>query len=273
MSCPQYTQGHTPHDRLSYLINRLCAELDGRDVPSDALSLAQQAKAVIDGYDRYLERMSSPHPPILDAMVAAGNATDWDRVHAEGKTMYRLIPEMTAGGYEAVVLQQLAKISKAKSVLEIGMFTGTSTVSLALVPTVEKVVTLELEGYLEHTNRPFFEQAGVAEKIEVRIGDALSSLDALSAEEAKFDMVFIDADKDNYVNYFHKLVDGGLLSNGGFIVVDNVAFKASPWAPDDCYKSGPVLDAFNQVVRNHPGVEVVMLPIEDGVSLIRRKDA
>ncbi|GJE93464.1 SAM-dependent methyltransferase-like protein [Phanerochaete sordida] len=272
MSCTQYTQGHTPHDRLSYLINRLCAELDGRDVPSDALALAQQARAVIDGYDRYVERMSTAAPPVLDTMVAAGNATDWARVHAEGKTRFQLIPEMTAGGYEAVVLQQLAKIAKARNVLEIGMFTGTTTVALALVPTVEKVVTLELEAYLEQTNRPFFAQAGVSEKIDIRIGEALASLEELSAEGASFDMVFIDADKANYINYFHKLVDSGLLGKDGFIVVDNVAFKASPWAPDDCYSSGPTLDAFNHAVRNHRGVEVVMLPVEDGISLIRRKD-
>ena len=69
------------------------------------------------------------------------------------------------------------------------MFTGTTTVSLALVPTVEQVVTLELEAYLEQTNRPFFVQAGVAEKIDIRIGEALSSLDGLSAEGASFDMV------------------------------------------------------------------------------------
>lgn len=115
MSSPQYIQGHTPHDRLSYLINRLCAELDGRDVPGDALALAQQAKAVIDGYDQYLERMSTSPPPVVDAMIAAGNSKDWERIHAEGKTMFRLIPEMTAGGYEAVFLQQLAKISKVRS--------------------------------------------------------------------------------------------------------------------------------------------------------------
>ena len=71
------------------------------------------------------------------------------------------------------------------------MFTGTTTVSLALVPGVEKVVSLELEGYLKEINTPFFEQAGVAHKIDVRIGDALASLDALAKEGVSFDMVRI----------------------------------------------------------------------------------
>lgn len=69
------------------------------------------------------------------------------------------------------------------------MFTGTTTVALAMLPTVEKVVTLELEGYLETTNRPYFEQTGVSEKIDIRIGDALASLDVLIKENASFDMV------------------------------------------------------------------------------------
>lgn len=69
------------------------------------------------------------------------------------------------------------------------MFTGTTTVSLALVPRVEKVVALELEGYLEEHNRPYFDRAGVSDKIDVRIGDALQSLDQLVRENACFDMV------------------------------------------------------------------------------------
>lgn len=110
----QYAQGHTPHDRLSYLINKLCDELDSSPgaASAQAVSLAQQAKAVIDGYDNYLQKMSSPHPAVVDMMIEAGNKQDWDRVHREGKTMFKLLPEMTAGGYEAVVLQHLAKLAK-----------------------------------------------------------------------------------------------------------------------------------------------------------------
>lgn len=78
--------------------------------------------------------------------------------------------------------------SQAKVVLELGMFTGTTTVSLAMVPSVEKVVTLELEGYLERRNRPYFEQSGVSDKIDIRIGNALTSLDRLIKENALFDM-------------------------------------------------------------------------------------
>ena len=78
---------------------------------------------------------------------------------------------------------------QAKTVLEIGMFTGTTTVSLAMVPSVERIVTLELEQYLESNNRPYFEQSGVADKIDIRIGDASALLDELVEQKASFDMV------------------------------------------------------------------------------------
>ncbi|KAF7790653.1 hypothetical protein EIP86_001609 [Pleurotus ostreatoroseus] len=265
--------GDTPQDRLSYVLNQLCLELDSdtSNASSKARMLASQARDIVDGMDDYMTRMSSPHPTILDTMIEEGNKRDWGELHRSGKTQFKLMPEMTAGPYEAVVLQQLAKLGRAGTVLEIGMFTGTTTVSLALLPSVKKVVSLELEGYLKVNNTPYFEKAGVAHKIDVRIGDALTSLDTLIKEGATFDMVFIDADKGNYTNYFKKVIESNLLSEHGFIAVDNVAYKGAPWAPDESYDLGPVIDAFNRAVREYPGIEVVMLPVRDGISLIRRK--
>ena len=123
MSVVELTQGHTPHDRLSYIINKLCTELEschGAALEA-ARSLAHEAKSVIDGFDNYICQMSSPHPQIVDKMVVDGYRHDWNAVHCEGKTQYRLIPEMSAGGYEAVVLQQLAKISKVQLTLVINV--------------------------------------------------------------------------------------------------------------------------------------------------------
>ena len=104
--------GDTPLARLSYLLNLLRSELDTPDVNATdkAKTLAKQACELVDGYDSYTASMSSPHPPIVDRMVDAGNMRDWAALHHEGKTMFELIPEMTAGTYEGVVLQQLAPL-------------------------------------------------------------------------------------------------------------------------------------------------------------------
>ncbi|THH31782.1 hypothetical protein EUX98_g2386 [Antrodiella citrinella] len=273
---------HTPHDRISHLLSHAYDDLDSfsrASSDSNALDLSKilewldEARQVIDGYDDYVAEHSSPHPTIVDEMLAQGDQRDWDKVFREGRIKHKLIPEMSAGGYEAVVLQQLAKISKAKTILEIGMFTGTTTVSLALLPTVDKVVTLDIEPYLREINTPYFQQAGVAHKIDIRIDDALSSLTNLHKEGASFDMIFIDAHKPSYIKYFDSIMASPhLLAKGGLIAVDNTVFAGGPWVPNPPVSLAKDIHKFNEYVKNYPDVEVVMLPIEDGISLIRRKD-
>ena len=106
--------GDTPQDRLSYVLNQLCLELDSdtSNASSKARMLASQARDIVDGMDDYMTRMSSPHPTILDTMIEEGNKRDWGELHRSGKTQFKLMPEMTAGPYEAVVLQQLAKLGR-----------------------------------------------------------------------------------------------------------------------------------------------------------------
>lgn len=106
--------GDTPQDRLSYLLNQLCTELDSpwSNASDKARSLATQARDIVDGLDAYMSRMSSPHPAILDTMVDEGNKRDWDALYRAGKTQFRLMPEMSAGPYEAVVLQELALLGQ-----------------------------------------------------------------------------------------------------------------------------------------------------------------
>lgn len=108
----------TPHDRISHLLSQALAELESKHKPNagsdlqEAIRLVEEARQVVDGYDSYAAEYSSPHPAIVDEMVEGGDHRDWEKVFREGKTQFRLIPEMSAGGYEAVVLQQLAKISQ-----------------------------------------------------------------------------------------------------------------------------------------------------------------
>ncbi|KZV66354.1 S-adenosyl-L-methionine-dependent methyltransferase [Peniophora sp. CONT] len=267
---------NTPNERLCGLLDKLQHEI--HSLPSDVLcgpalrKLADEAALIATNYDSYLDNHSSPALSIVQRMIDRGAEVNWDELLAKGETQFRLIPEMSAGGYEAVVLCHFARMAKARTVLEVGMFTGTTTVSLASVPGVEKVVTLELEAYLEKHNRPYFEEAGVADKIDIRIGDAMTTLSALAKENASFDMIFIDADKPNYKNYFVRVLELNLLSKGGFIAVDNTAYKASPWAPDaKTFPMGCDILEFNKIVRDDDRVEEVLLPIRDGITLIRRK--
>jgi len=238
----------------------------------DGRKALDEAEAVANGLDPYLEKVSTRHPDILDDMLKKTNETDWKALYDQKKTQIPLIKEMSAGGYEAVVLREFATMTKAKRILEIGVFTSTTTVALALLPSVEKIVALDIEPYLVDFAKPYYEQAEVQDKIDFRIGNAIKTMEELEAEGQTFDMVFIDADKDGYHRYFEKIMDSKtLLKPDGLIVADNTIYKSSVYVHHDAFAEGAKsLGAFNEQVRNDPRVSVVVLPVRDGISLIRR---
>lgn len=209
-----------------------------------SLSALQEAHALISGQEDYLERNSSEliiprsHAKSENEVRAVWNdllemtqETDWTRLKDESRTKFELGAGMCSGAYEAVVLQNLALLQRTRSVLEIGVFTGTATLALALVPSVTDIVALDIEPYLKETVEPYWNRAGVLDKIDFRIAPALDSLAALAeAKHAPFNLVFIDADKPSYKAYVQAVLDGGLLSADGVIlaVSDPSRAKESP---------------------------------------------
>ncbi|XP_046567486.1 caffeoyl-CoA O-methyltransferase-like [Haliotis rubra] len=128
------------------------------------------------------------------------------------------------------------------------------------------VVTCECEPYLVETARKWFDETPFGKRIDIRQGPALDSLDQLAAEGQTFDVVYLDADEPNYTAYFKKLLDLGLLAEGGTLMVDNSLFHGFPYT-----QPGSTVDLFNKAVMDDDRVEQILLPIFDGVSLIRRK--
>lgn len=189
MSRPDITDNDWPGDWPVHRLSLLLAKLE-KVLPAgsqEAHSLLSEAQKVTAGLDDYLTLRSTPVPSIVEDMVKATEEEDWERVHREGKTKYRLGANMCAGSYEASVLRAFAGMSRAGSVLEVGMFTGTSTLAVALMPLVKRVVALEVEDYLDAWSRKWFDKGGVGDKVEVRIGDARKSLDELKGQS--FDLV------------------------------------------------------------------------------------
>ena len=159
----------TPITRVALLLHKLELALASSQISDETKSLLTETRSIVDGFDGYLEAMSSKAPGILNLMIAQANSEDWVALHSSGKTQSILHPNLCAGRYEAVVLQMLAKMTGARRVLEIGMFIGTTTVSLALLPQVEKVVTMDIEPYLVELSSPWWEKAGVGHKIRTMI--------------------------------------------------------------------------------------------------------
>jgi caffeoyl-CoA O-methyltransferase len=177
-------------------------------------------------------------------------------------------PQMMVGQVEGRLLAELVRLSQATRVLELGTFTGYSSISMALaLPAGGRIVTYDIEPGTTAIARRYAEEAGVADRIEFRLGPAL---DAIPGLEAPFDLVFIDADKENYVNYYEATLP--LLDDGGLMIVDNTLWSgrvADPGADDE---NTHAIRALNARVRDDPRVENVLLTVRDGMNLIRKRE-
>jgi caffeoyl-CoA O-methyltransferase len=152
-------------------------------------------------------------------------------------------------------------------VLEIGTFTGYSALCMAeALPKNGRLITCEIKSQHAEIAQSFFDRSPHGRKIRLRLGPALETLANLPAS-AIFDLVFLDADKENYVNYYEAVLPR--LWSGGLIVADNVLWSGRVLAPKK--KTDRAVVRFNKHVQRDPRVECVMLPVRDGVSLIRKR--
>ncbi len=166
----------------------------------------------------------------------------------------------------------LAELILARRYLEIGTFTGYSALAVALaLPQDGQVITCDISEEFTARARPYWEEAGVADKIDLRIAPALETLDTLITEGEKgtFDFAFIDADKTNYQGYFQRALD--LIRPGGPICVDNVLWSGAvvdPARDDDDTKA---IRAFNDRLSDDPRISLSLVPIGDGLTLARKR--
>ncbi|MCI0661477.1 MAG: class I SAM-dependent methyltransferase [Acidobacteria bacterium] len=174
-------------------------------------------------------------------------------------------PEMMVGKIEGQLLKMLVQLTGARRVLEIGTFTGYSTLMMAEgLPPDGRLVTCEVNSKAEEIARRYFAESSHGHKIELRMGPALQTIATLTEP---LDMVFIDADKTNYPNYYETCLP--LLRPGGLIVADNVLWSGNVLAPND--DDSRAIVAFDERVQADPRVENVCLTIRDGIMLARKR--
>ncbi|WP_340065219.1 O-methyltransferase [Ascidiimonas aurantiaca] len=177
-----------------------------------------------------------------------------------------LQPRMLSGHLQGRVLSMLSKLIRPECILEIGTYTGYSAICLAegLLPT-GKLHTLDINEELHDLQRSYFDRSAFGKQIIQHVGNALDIIPSLNL---KFDIVFIDADKENYANYFDLVIEK--MNTGGIILSDNVLWSGKvieKVKPND--KSTKALIAYNKKLIEDPRVETVLLPIRDGLSLCR----
>ena len=174
------------------------------------------------------------------------------------------IPQMLTGRIEGRLLKMLAQLVEARRIIEIGTFGGYSAISMAeALPEDGYIITCEVDPVAIQFAKRFFDESPYGEKIVLKEGPALDTLQSLSGS---FDMAFIDADKENYLNYYEALLP--MMRSGGLIVVDNVLWSGRVLNPQE--PSDHSIHKFNKRVMCDHRVEKVMLTIRDGVSLLRK---
>jgi caffeoyl-CoA O-methyltransferase len=177
--------------------------------------------------------------------------------------MMQIAPEQGA------FMSWLARTLGAKQVVEVGVFTGYSTLCLARgLPDDGRVLALDVNAEWTAIGRRHWEQAGVAHRIELRLGPALDSLRALARQPA-FDLAFIDADKTGYAGYLEEILPR--LRTGGVILVDNVLWGGSVVNPERQDRDTLAIRAFNDAMARDPRVDAVMIPLADGLTLLRKR--
>jgi len=177
-----------------------------------------------------------------------------------------LQPRMLSGHFQGRVLSMLSKIIRPKHVLEIGTYTGYAALCLAEGLAENGTLdTIDIEEELVDFQKKYFDASEWKDQIFQHLGNAIDIIPTLNK---KFDLVFIDADKENYVHYFHLIVP--LMNKGGIILSDNVLWSGKVLEevkPND--KSTSVLLEYNQLLHKDPRVETVLLPIRDGLTVSR----
>ena len=166
----------------------------------------------------------------------------------------------------------LVELTGARKCLEVGTFTGYSTLSVALaLPEDGQIVACDISEEFTSRAKPYWQKAGVAGKIDLRLGPALETLDALIAdgESGAFDFAFIDADKVNYQGYFQRALD--LIRRGGLILVDNVLWSGAVVDPARDDEDTEAIRAFNQARAGDPRISLSLVPIGDGLTLARKR--
>ncbi len=211
-----------------------------------------------DQLHEYVLSVSPEEPAILSRLRR--------ETAADPKHSMQIAPE------QGFLFHFLVKLLGVRNALEIGVYTGYSSLAVALaLPEEGKLIACDVSKEWTDIGRRYWNEAGVGHKIDLRLGPALHTLDSLIAEgrRGEFDFVFIDADKDNYWNYYERSL--ALLRKGGVLAVDNVLWSGKVADPDTDDRDAKTIHAFNKQLKEDHRVVYSMIPIADGVTLAMKR--
>ena len=206
--------------------------------------------------------------PLLDKYVCEHTANESDLLKKINRETHLevLQPRMLSGHFQGRVLSMFSKMIRPERILEIGTYTGYSALCLAegLTPN-GKLVTIDINEELAARVRGYISESTYAKQIDYLVGNAMELIPALNE---KWDIVFIDADKHNYINYYHLVFP--MVKVGGYIIADNVLWSGKVIDPSQQDKDTLIIREYNQLVHQDDRVEEVLFPIRDGLMIARK---
>ncbi|MEO0834634.1 MAG: class I SAM-dependent methyltransferase [Cyanobacteria bacterium J06642_3] len=255
--------------QLEYILDIAAQET----ISTELTASLDKAHRLAAGLTPYVANCTTSESSALANLTRKTQLENWSQRFDDGETVQALEQEMLSGHTEGQLLKMLVSISKSKRVLEIGMFTGYSALAIAeALPDDGYLLACEVDQYVSEFAQDCFAASPHGQKITVEVAPAMETMTRLVEQKESFDLVFIDADKGGYIDYFNLLLESNLLAPDGFICVDNTLMQGQPYLPEnERTANGEAIARFNRFVAEDPRVEQVLIPMRDGITLIRRK--
>jgi caffeoyl-CoA O-methyltransferase len=262
----------TPHGILVEQLRKILQLAESENTSLEILIGLQEAYQLAAGLEPYISEYTTAESKSLTVLAQKTSAEDWRKRFGDGETVRQLEQEMLSGHVEGQTLKMFVHMTKAKNILEVGMFTGYSALAMAeALPDDGKLIACEVDSYVANFAQECFSHSAHGSKITVEVAPALETLRKLAASSKCFDLIFIDADKKEYIKYLSTILEDNLLADGGIICVDNTLMQGQIYlSPEKRTANGEAIVEFNRFVAQDSRVEQVILPLRDGVTLIRK---
>lgn len=261
------------YDPVFVEIQDLRTELNRQElnISEDIRERVKNIEELMMAREKFCADHTSDSSVEVQAIAKATLNHPWNDLFQEGKIKFNMKTSMMSGNVTGCFLQFLVSSSKARNVLEIGTFTGCSALRMAeVLPPDGKVTACDFDPYVVEFARNMINTSPHGTKIEILLGYAKETLPDLAKKGSKFDFIFIDADKKRYVDYFKICLDS-LLAPGGTMVIDNAMFYGTAYATKPRGMYGDHTRQFNEAVKQRQDIYHVLLPVRDGIMLVKRK--
>ncbi len=260
---------YSPYGIISERLIELYDELEKFSTNTQLLNKLNTCIGLSKGVEPYIENNTTPESNNLANLSKSTINHDWDSALKKKKSTGFLGSQMLCGHVEGQFLKMLVKITRATKILEIGMFSGYSTLAMAEgLPKDGEIHTCESNPYAIKFAQNAFDKTR-EKRIKIKSGLALETLKKLSAKKVVYDLVFIDATKSEYPEYLNLITKNSLINKNSLVCIDNTFLRGKVFSEfEEKNSSSKIMEKFNSDISKDPKYHTVMLPLRDGFTLL-----